>query len=404
MKKQGFIICLLACLAPLLFSCGSFQKKKQLNERVTLRHSDKIPYGTYTAYQNLKYIFPDAQVEINKLSPSSYRSFAASHNVTYDSTGRERKEGESVLYMVISPYFSPNAREYDALMRFIGRGNHVFISAEYWGKQFSDSLKLDVFPSFMDSLWATVNAPVTHDSIAFTYPGNATGGHFTRYDSLYADVLGHNEAGQVNFIKHSYQGGGSLYMHASPLAFTNFFLLHKKNNSYYNNVLSYLPKDVVQIEWDDYFRYGRQFSKLQVIMENPGLRAAFWIVLLIFALIFLFDSKRKQRIIPKIAPLKNASLDFVKTVGRLYYQYRDNKNLGMKMTAHLLDHIRTRYNMPTSLLDDRFALTLANKSGYDAAAVQKLLYMAKWMQDSPRIIDTELMEFHKLTEDFYKHS
>jgi hypothetical protein len=288
-------------------------------------------------------------------------------------------------------------------MRFIGRGNHVFISAQYWGREFCDSLKLDTGRPFSDSLWATVQNPVTYDSLAFTYPGNPVGGAFTKYDSTYANVLGHNDEGLVNYIKHSYQGGGSLYMHASPITFTNFFLLHKQNNNYYNNVLSYLPKGVSQIEWDDYFRYGKQFSPLQVIMEHPGLRAAFWIVLLLFGLIFLFDSKRKQRIIPKIAPLKNASLDFVKTVGRLYYQYRDNRNLALKMTAHLLDHIRTRYNIPTSVMNEKFVTTLADKSGYDSAALQQLVYQAKMIQDSPRISDEELMEFHKLTEDFYKH-
>ena len=194
-----------------------------------------------------------------------------------------------------------------------------------------------------------------------------------------------------------------MYMHTSPLAFTNFFLLHKSNNAYYDNVLSYIPKSVSQIEWDDYFRYGRQFSAFQVIMESPGLRAAFWITLLIFALIFLFDSKRKQRIIPKLPPLKNSSLDFVKTVGRLYYQYRDNKNLAQKMTAHLMDHIRTRYNIPTFSMDERFVFTLADKSGYDSAALQKLISTAKMIQESPRISDKELMEYHKLTEAFYKH-
>jgi len=398
-KKQGIITwLLLLCLAPAMFSCNSLSSGKQLNERVTLRRTDKIPYGTFVAFDNLKYIFPSADIEINKISPSNYKSFTYSYNAV------QSTQGYKTLYVIISPYFFPSSREYNALMRFVSEGNHVFISAVYWGREFCDSMKMDVFPSFSDSLWATIQNPVSYDSLAFTYPGNQTGGHFTKYDSTYANILGRNDAGEVNFVKHTYQGGGSLYMHTSPLAFSNFFLLHKSNNAYYNNVLSYLPQKVKYIEWDDYFRYGRKFSSFQVIMEHPGLRAAFWIVLLIFGLIFLFDSKRKQRIIPKIAPLKNASLDFVKTVGRLYYNYRDNKNLGMKMTAHLLDHIRTRYNMPTSVMDEHFVFTLAGKSGYDTAALQKLIYMAKWMQDSPRIIDPELMEFHKMTEDFYKHS
>ncbi|HYC29906.1 MAG TPA: DUF4350 domain-containing protein [Chitinophagaceae bacterium] len=401
MKKQGSITwILLLCLAPVMFSCNSSIEDKKINERVTLRHTDKIPYGTYVAFENLHFIFPGAEVEVNKISPSNYKSFTYS----YDYPTEDNSANEKTLYIIISPYFDPDLREYNALMRFIGQGNHVFIAADYWGREFCDSLKMDVSDVYRDSVWTSVQNPVTYDSLAFTYPGNSIGGYFIKFDSTYANILGRNDSGNVNFIKHSYQGGGSLYMHASPLAFTNFFLLHKANNSYYNNVLSYLPKKVRQIEWDEYFRYGRRFSSLQVIMEQPGLRAAFWIVLLIFGLIFLFDSKRKQRIIPVIAPLKNASLDFVKTVGRLYYNYRDNKNLGLKMTAHLMDHIRSRYNIPTSTLDERFILTLASKSGYDNEALKKMIYMAKWMQDSPRIVETELMEFHKLTEDFYKHS
>jgi len=140
-----------------------------------------------------------------------------------------------------------------------------------------------------------------------------------------------------------------------------------------------------------------------VILGNPSLRAAFWLTLLVFLLIFLFDSKRKQRIIPQIQPLRNASLDFVKTIGRLYYQYRDNKNLGVKMTAHLMDHIRRRYNLSTATMDEKFVDNLAYKSGYDHAALKKIFYHAKWIQDSPRISDEELMEFQKLTEAFYKH-
>ncbi len=400
MRKERLIFfILLLCAAPLLFSCNPVPQKK-LNNRVTLKRSDKIPYGTYVAYENLKYIFPSAEVEINKTSPSSYQSFVAMHDYSVYDSEQSKKQ---TLYIIVSPYFSPNGKEYDALMRFIGAGNHVFISAQYWSEGFQDSLKMSVSPAWDDSLWATIRNPVDYDSLAFTYPGYGLGGYFREYDTTYAHVLGHDTTGHVNYIKHSYKGGGSLYMHTSPLAFTNFFLLHKSNNAYYNNVLSYLPQEVTQIEWDDYFRYGRQFSALQVIMDNPSLRAAFWVTLGVFLLIFLFDSKRKQRIIPKIPPLKNASLDFVKTVGILYYQYRDNRNLAIKMTAHLMDYIRSRYNIPTSVMDERFVSALSNKSGYDADALRKLVYQAKMIQDSPRLSDQELMEFHKLTEAFYKH-
>ena len=388
-------------------------KKKRLNERVTLRRADKIPYGTFSAYENLKYIFPEANIEINKQSPSHYNSFAAYHN--YYSSSSEDSKGNSrkTLYIIITPSFSPSARELDAIMEFVANGNHVFISAFYWGNNFNDTLNvdeyMDEFDYENDSLWVNVKNPVVTDSSDFTYPGRADALHFSEYDTAFASILGRNKRGQVNFIRQDYTGGGSIYMHSNPLAFSNFFLLHKQNNEFYNNVFSYFPQDVGNIQWDEYFRYWGQgdgssnFSSFQVIMNNKALRFGFWLVLLLFALLYLFESKRKQRIIPKIAALRNTSLDFVKTIGRLYYQNRDNKNLATKMTAHLMDHIRRRYNIPTSVVDDKFISNLAYKSGYDLAALRNMFYHAKMIQDSPNISDGYLMEYNKLTEDFYKH-
>jgi hypothetical protein len=154
-KEKTIYYILLLCIAPLLFSCDALQKKR-LNERITLKRSDKIPYGTYVAYENLKYIFPGAQIEVNKVSPSNYNSFTASHDyqIYADTVQESKADAQKTLYMIISPYFSPNIREYRALMRFIGRGNHVFISAQYWGREFCDSLKLDTRSPFSDSLWA----------------------------------------------------------------------------------------------------------------------------------------------------------------------------------------------------------------------------------------------------------
>ncbi|HEY0677378.1 MAG TPA: DUF4350 domain-containing protein [Chitinophagaceae bacterium] len=403
--KRLVVYMMLLSLAPILFSCNPF-KKKRLNKRVTLKRTDKIPYGTYVAYENLGHIFPSAVIEVNRISPSSYNWFPARHKYPLpdDDNEADTPRNGNMLYLVISPYFSPDAREYKSIMEFIGKGNHVFVCAQYWGEAFRDSMKISITQEiFGDSLSATILNPLNFDSLAFTYPGNPSAGYFTSFDTTYATVIARDTSKRVNLIKHTYQGGGSMYIHASPLTFTNFFLLHKENSAYYDNVFSYLPENVSRVEWDDYFRYGKQFSALQVIMNNPGLRAGFWVVLLIFLLIFLFDSKRKQRIIPTIQPLKNASVDFVKTIGRLYYQYRDNRNLGLKMIAHLMDHIRSRYNLPTSSRDDRFITALAHKSGYDLNSIKKMIYHAKMIEDSPKISDEELMEFHKLTEAFYKH-
>ena len=72
------------------------------------------------------------------------------------------------------------------------------------------------------------------------------------------------------------------------------------------------------------------------------------------------------------------------------------------MNAHLFDHIRTRYNLSTTVLDENFVNQLAYKSGYNEEKLQQMVYRAKMINEFPEISDEELSEFHKQTEAFYK--
>jgi hypothetical protein len=314
--------------------------------------------------------------------------------------------------VIITPEFRPDVKELEALMQFVEAGNHVFVSSFYWGKEFSDSLKIVISQPgvysqsvFMrDSLQVDIRNPQTLDSMTYSYPGKTDYSHLMKFDSNYSRVMGHDEWRKPNLIRESFQGGGSITIQSDPLAWSNFFLLHKNNIGYYNQAFSYYPKRIHAVIWDQYFRYGKKdFNSLSVIFANPGFRTAFWLVLLLFALIYLFESKRKQRIIPVIHPLKNTSLDFVTTVGRLYHQYHDNKNLGIKMTAHLMEHIRQTYQLPTTVLDEQFVSSLAFKSGYPREKLHDLIYKAKMINDFSEVSDEELMEFHRQTEAFYKY-
>jgi hypothetical protein len=375
-----------------------------MDQRVTLRKGDKIPYGTYVAYEELQYMFPDADISVTSQSPSEYSSLVRTYS--YNS-GRKYPRA---LYLIITPEFRPDEKEYEALLQFAEAGNHVFISSFTWGKEFADSLKVNISQPgetvafFEDSMKVDIKNPATLDSLWFTYPGKRDYTHFMEYDTVYSRVMGHDEWKRPNIIRESFTTGGSITIQSDPLALSNFFLLHKNNISYYNNLLSYYPKGVHAVIWDQYFRYGkRDFNMLGVIFANRGFRTAFWLVLLLFALIYLFESKRKQRVIPIIQPLRNTSLDFVKTVGRLYHQYHDNKNLGVKMSAHLLEYIRQKYQLSTTSLDEQFVSSLSFKSGYPKQDVHDLIYKAKMINDFTDVSDEELMDFHRLTEAFYKY-
>ena len=387
-------------------ACGS--KTKRLNERVSLWRNDKIPYGTFYSYQNLSRIFPNAEIQVSKRSPDRFKNLKFGETLE----NFDEPQGKSA-HIIISPQVQPDDGEMRALFNYVGEGNHIFISSFYIGQALLDSLHLKTGRNSTlyfsnDSLTVSVIHPVTFDSLSFTYPGKAYDNAFSTVDSSISNILGKDASGEVNYVKVSYESGGSISIHLAPMAFTNFFLLHRDNKAYYDNALSYLPKDLKVIKWDDYFRNRTPanrngFSKLSAFLNNEILKWAFWLVVVLFAIIYLFESKRKQAIVPVIPGTRNASLDFVKTIGRLYFQRRDNKNLALKMSAHFLDSVRTRYNIPTSVLNDEFENKLAYKSDYDKSAIHDIVYTIRTLPDQISISDHELLAFNDKLEKFIKH-
>ena len=125
-------------------------------------------------------------------------------------------------------------------------------------------------------------------------------------------------------------------------------------------------------------------------------------LLVLLLLIYLIESKRRQRPIPVIQPLQNTSLDFVRTIGRLYFQRRDNHNLAGKMVNHFQDQVRTRYNLPAAALDEGLATRLAHRTGYPQEELSRLIGYMRVLPSKAYVPDEELIDFHRQLEAFYK--
>jgi hypothetical protein len=377
----------------LLLSLASCQlnRVKQIDRRITLKRRDKLPYGTKVAYDGLSYLFPNSTISSNS-KPLS---------------GLSSSEGKKA-YLIIVGAMDPSPADINSLLDFVGEGNHVFISARRYGDSLLHTLGVKASYGYlsdgpMDSLRLSVVQPVTADSLSFSYPGDSFDGWVDVFDPQYTTVLGRDHLGRPNFIRFAYKGGGTLYLHFAPLAFSNFFLLHKKNIAYYQDALSYLPATVEEVVWDDYFTVShRSWSALDYILGNKSLAAALGLLLLLLLLIYLIESKRRQRPIPVIQPLQNTSLDFVRTIGRLYFQRRDNHNLASKMVTHFQDMVRTRYNLTTSALDEELVNRLAYRTGYQQEALSRLIGYMRVLPSKAYVPDEELMDFHQQLEAFYK--
>lgn len=395
-------------LLTLIVGCNSNRKK--LVEYVTLRPTDKNPYGTWYAYEELKWLFPKAEVIKFQEEKSAKKPAATVVNENEYWTKLYENKGH-VAQLIVSPTAYADAEQIQAAVEFINYGNHLFLTAFDINETLLDSLQMKVELSPMnfddeDSLSVSLNHPVTGLSDSFHYPGRGLDRYFSKIDTSHIIVLGTNSKGKPNFVKLEYENGASLYVHLAPLAFSNFFLLHRQNKQYFDQALSYLPPDVKLITWTKLERKEdspNSFSALGWLMKQKSLSTALWLLLLLMAIVYLFESKRRQRIIPDIAPLRNASLDFVKTIGRLYFQRKDNNNLANKMMAHFLDHVRTRYNIRATTLDNEFEQRLSYKSGYPAEKVQSLVYLMQQVQNTPEAPDNLLLDLNQQLEQFYAY-
>ncbi len=94
----------------------------------------------------------------------------------------------------------------------------------------------------------------------------------------------------------------------------------------------------------------------------------------------------------------------MQTVGRLYFQRRDNKNLAGKMVTHFLGYIRSTYNLSTSELTEEFEKKLAFKSGYSAETVKNIIQDIKSIEAKTSVSDEELLAFNDKLEQFYKQT
>ena len=391
MKKlltYQWLLLVLLC-SVFIVSCGP-KKKKVLDKRVTLLRTDKIPYGSWYAYENLQHIFPDATVDVEKNSII--------------------QPGASTTALIaIYRNILPTEEESNTLGGFVAGGGHLFLSAFRFNEHILDSLHLEMASNFFSQQrGVSITDPVTLNTESFTYPGMPFEDYFSKYDSSITTVLGRNADGNPNFLKFTYDNGGVLYLHCAPQALSNFFLLHKDNKRYYDAVMSQLPQNITDIYWNEYFRTHRKnnddkFSALGWLRNQPSLAAAMWLLLLLALLVYLFESKRKQRVIPVRPPLKNATVEFARTVGRLYLQRKDNNNLAYKMAAIFMDHVRRKFNVRTTM-DDEFVEKLSHKSGYDKEALANLVYQLKYAQAHEGVSDMELLELQQQLDHFYQHT
>ncbi len=416
MKKRAlYIIAGLVLVGIVLLivtdSGSGSNKKRKIDNRVTLTRSDKLPYGTFVAYEHLHDLFPDATVTTDRSEPGYWDSLS-------------NADGNQALIIIVE-HFGADDDEIKRLIRFAENGNDVFISASSVSyaverllhcttnapneAPFNRYDRLGRLGYENDSLSVRLSADYFDSTRLYVFPGFNFSHVFNAVDETTTRVLGYNKSGDPNFIQLR-SGSGNFYLHLAPIAFTNYFLLHKKNFSYYEQAFSVIKPETRTIVWDEYFKYKRMTSEapvkkkglLGVLMQYPALKWALFTAAITLLLYALLEMRRRQRLIPLIKRPQNDSLDFVKTVGRLYFDKGDHFNLCRKMGAYFLEYVRNKYKLSTASLDETFIKNLIFKSGAPEHEVRGIVSFILYLNNPVQVSPAQVTEFHQQLESFYK--
>ncbi|ARS35500.1 DUF4350 domain-containing protein [Pontibacter actiniarum] len=362
-------------------------RPKQVDWSQTFSREDKIPYGTFALYELLPGLFPGQRIQPVR---------EPVYTLLQDSTLHGN-------YVFVSKFFTADSLDIDRLLDFVARGNQVFIAAEEFTDELQDTLHFSTAFLNTTSPDSTAFFFTGQQQQVYTFPPNNNARFLRLEKPARYTVLGKNKAGLPNLARLPY-GKGSFYLSSVPLAFSNYQLLTLNQSGYAATALSYLP--VQPVLWDEYQNQGRpeDQSVFRVLMRHEPLTWAYYLALLTLALFLLFQSKRTQRVIPVLEPLRNTTLDFVQAISSLYFNQGSHKNIAEKKIAYFLEHLRLNYHIQTNEQDAELRERVISKSGASEELVGKLFNLIDSIHRSDALSDQTLLMLNSYLEEFHRQT
>jgi hypothetical protein len=379
-------------LAISLFVVIKMISPKQYDWDITFNHEDKNPYGGYVLNELLPAIFNKGKIE------HSFESL-------YEIKDSLKKEGN---LLIIASNFTCDDLDTKALLGFVGNGGSAFISAQGFYGKLRDTLKIrtaDYY--FLDKDWFS-RKDTTHlrfvnpafDTVKqYPFKKDNVYNFFSGFDTTKTSVITRNDMGRPVTIQMKW-GKGNIVLNSTPMVFTNIYLLANENHEFVSNSLSYLPAQ--DLQWTEFYQVGRREIRtpLRFILRTEPLRWGYYLTIITLLVFMVFEMKRRQRIIPVIKPLDNTTLEFVGTIGNLYYQNKEHRNIAEKKILFFLEQIRTKYLVSTTKTDADFLQTLSSKSGKPYEDVVKLFDTINAIRSQKNISVSDLINLNEQIEKF----
>lgn len=426
--KNKRVIWLIGVGLLLLVLLGWLLSGNQYDWRETYDPDSKDPYGTSLLSSILSDYYPEQELHIIR------DSFVAD---LPPSTGDSAQA--NYVFTGAAMYLRPS--DVERLLEFVANGNQAVIATRI----LPFDLMFELYFEECDSIWwdglssvndSTINVNFEHTNLrtsrgtpyAFHSRSGPEAYEWKYFEDFYfCDLqeglvpIGKMNDSLINFAQRPY-GQGNFYLHSTPLAFTNYYMLEEKNLEYIDRVFSHLQEG--PIYWDEYSgvsermgmaandrsMYGDNHrrtlsseSPLQFILSKPALTWAWYILLVGILLYILFLSRRRQRVIPVMGKNVNTSLEFLSTIGHLYFLQNNHKELALQKMQYFRNFVREKYQIQGLNLDEEYKKRLVQRSEVDPETINKVLLMHDNIKGASIVTENTLIEFHQAMEQFYRH-
>lgn len=400
-NRKHYLILALLFIALVAYQ---YMAPKPINWNRTYLSAHKIPFGTNALFQLAKSGFMSGEVKVEDQS-------------AYSLLQLNKKEKAPATYLFIDNHLSFDKLDTRELMKFAEAGNTVFIAAANLSGPLADTfsiltdvhfnnyftLKTDTSKNRKPETFLNFTNPRLRSASDYGYSGMMQDNYFSAFDTARTCVLGIDGNKNSNLIRIDH-GKGKFIFSTLPDAFSNYFVVNDRNREYAYKALSYAVNPILY--WDEHYKSGRQKSDspMGYVLANDALYAAWLLAILSLLLFMAFETKRRQRVIPVIVPLRNTTLEFVEVIGSVYYSAKNHKIIAEEKITVFLEFVRNRFQVSTRLFDEAFYRRISLLSGIPMDQLKLLFESIDRIHFRHSITEQELIELNSLIDNFYKNN
>lgn len=359
----------------------------------TFHHLDKQPFGAALFDDIVEASVPDYSIS----------------NLTFYQLNEDSISNTAIL--AVGEYLQLDRVDVESLYEILDRGNKVMLVANRVGYELGDTLNLDYsYQRFsLRELRDLVRADSGKDTIkwqadeqyaarSFYAYKHIMGPFFERYDSLAAPLavrdLYYKEDLKPVALRYTI-GSGELYVVSTPLLFTNYGILDGDNSDYVFRLLSQM-KGMPLVRTQGYnIDMTASQTPLRYFLSQPPLQWGIYVTMLLILTFMIFTARRRQRVIPVVAPPENKSVEFVELIGTLYFQKKDHADLVRKKYLYFADALRRQIqvDLDDEQDDKEHARRIHQKTGIDEDKIHRLLIsLRRVLEDDKAYITEDLMK------------